>query len=44
MKGNRTKSRGPKSIQGRIRALHNLRNVGSKLATDKSYSQAVWKE
>ena len=44
MKGNRTKSRGPKSIQGRIRALHNLRNVGSKLATDKNYSEAVWKE
>ena len=44
MRGNRTKNRGPKSIQGRVRALHNLRNVGSKLASDSAYREDTWKQ
>jgi hypothetical protein len=37
MRGNHSFNRGPKSIQGRMRALQNLRNVGNKIAVDKQY-------
>ena len=36
MRGNHSFNRGPKSIQGRMRALQNLRNV-KQIAVDKQY-------
>ena len=42
MRGNHSFNRGPKSIQGRMRALQNLRNVGNKIAVDKQYKDQLW--
>ena len=44
MRGNHSFNRGPKSIQGRMRALQNLRNVGSKIAVDKEYKEQLWED
>ena len=41
---NRTINRGPKSVQGRMRSLANLRNVGSKLFVDKEYRDMLWED
>ena len=41
---NRTINRGPKSVQGRMRSLANLRNVGSKLFVDKEYREQLWSD
>ena len=41
---NRTINRGPKSVQGRMRSLANLRNVGSKLFVDKQYRDMMWED
>ena len=41
---NRTFNRGPKSVQGRMRSLANLRNVGNKLFVDKEYSDMMWED
>lgn len=41
---NRTINRGPKSVQGRMRSLANLRNVGSKLFVDKEYRDMMWED
>ena len=41
---NTSPNRGPKSIQGRMRALANLRNVGNKIFTDKEYKDQLWED
>lgn len=42
MRGNHSFNRGPKSIQGRMRSLQNLRNVGNKIAVDSTYKDQLW--
>ena len=42
MRGNFTKNRGAKTLQGRINQLRGLRNVGSKMMTDKSYMDQLY--
>ena len=41
---NTSPNRGPKSIQGRMRALSNLRNVGNKIFTDQEYKEQLWED
>ena len=44
MRGNRSFSRGPKCINGRMRALQNLRNVGHKIAVDREYADQLYSD
>ena len=41
-RGNFTSNRGPKTLAGRIKQLQGLRNVGSKIATDRDYLNQVY--
>jgi len=44
MRGNHSFNRGPKSVNGRVRSLMNLRNVGHKMAVDKEYKEQVYED
>ena len=44
MRGNHSFNRGPKSINGRIRSLKNLRNVGHKMFIDKDYTEQLYSD
>jgi|TARA_R100001224_G_scaffold108345_1_gene84563 hypothetical protein len=44
MRGNFTKNRGAKTLQGRINQLRGLRNVGSKMVTDKKYMDQIYED
>ena len=44
MRGNFTKNRGAKTLQGRINQLRGLRNVGTKMLTDKAYLDQIYED
>ena len=44
MRGNFTKNRGAKTLQGRLNQLRGLRNVGTKMLTDKAYLDQLYED
>ena len=44
MRGNFTKNRGAKTLQGRLNQLRGLRNVGTKMLTDKAYLDQLYQD
>ena len=44
MRGNFTKNRGAKTLAGRLNQLRALRNVGSKMLTDKAYMDQLYED
>ena len=44
MRGNFTKNRGAKTLAGRLNQLRALRNVGSKMLTDKAYLDQLYED
>ena len=44
MRGNFTQNRGAKTLQGRLNQLRGLRNVGTKMLTDKKYLDQLYED
>ena len=44
MRGNFTRNRGAKTLQGRLNQLRGLRNVGTKMLTDKKYLDQLYED